>query len=351
MFCGMNDKDKKTIILAGIGLGVIGLVYLFFRYVLFLMAPFVVALIITIILYRPVNFLKRKFHIHSLVGTAILLIAIALAVIFFVWYVGSRFWLEFCRFMKNYDFYYENTGRKVCDMCCHVDEMFGLSYGATYQTVKKNAVNMMSQVTENFIPSVMQHSAGLLSGIIIWGGGAVIAVTSVFFMINDLDRIKCWVKNGPFSKWFYIAFGRLVHFGTAYIRTQLIIMGVTAFICIMAFFLIGNYYPVMLGILIGLLDALPLFGTGTVLVPWTFLYLFTGRFLKAAIIFSAYSICYIFRQIMEPRMMGGHMGIHPVIMLVTMYVGIWMFGVLGFVLGPAAYIIVVEIMKYLAKVA
>lgn len=350
MFGGINDSDRKTLILAGLCAGVTGIVYFFFKYLLYLVAPFLVGLLFAVLIHKPVSFMNRKFKIHPVIGTVFVIAVFAAVISFLLSYVGTRFVFELKKFIANYHIYYNNTINSVCDMCCKVDDVLGKQDGWTYAIVERNVTKTISQAADNMLPSLMQNSAGVISTLVVWGGGTVIAVTSVFFMIKDIDKMAVWVRNGAYSKWFRILFGKLSYFGAAYLKTQLVIMGITAVICTVAMYLIENGYPIMIGILIGLLDALPLFGTGTVLIPWTVIYLFTKKFYKAAVVFTAYAVCYVVREVLEPKMMGGHMGIPPLVMLVTMYIGVLLFGILGFVLGPAAYIIITEVISYLKKV-
>lgn len=350
MFQGINDSDKSKLILAAINAGVIILVYLVFKYCLVLVAPFLIGIIITLAIRRPIYFLKRKFRIPLPMGTVIVLFMCLVAVAWFVVYVGSRFVLEVKSFLANYELYYGIAVNRICDVCYHIDEMFGFANGKTYEMVENGIVTTVNKAADEMIPVVVEKSLNVITSMVVWGGGIIIVFTVIFFAIRDIDRQIQNVKSGPYGKWFNIIFGKLSYFGGAYIKTQLIIMCITGVICTAAMFIIGNGYPIMVGILIGLLDALPFFGTGTVLIPWTLLSLVTGNFIKAAVIFTAYCLCYVIREILEPRLMGGHMGIHPLIMLITMYAGILLFGILGFILGPAAYIITSEIMKYLRQV-
>lgn len=350
MFQGINDRDREKLILAAIGVGVTLAVYFIFKYCLVLVAPFLIGIILTLAIRKPVYFLKRKFKIPLPVGTSLVLLGCFGVGAWFLVYVGSRFVLELRKFLINYDLYYNIAVNKVCDFCCNVDEVMGFNIGKTYTMVERSIVNTVNTAAGDMIPKVVEKSVNMLSSMVMWGGGLIIVFTVIFFVIKDLNVQIENVQNGPYGKWFRIIFGRLSHFGASYIRTQGIIMGITGLICTVTMFIIGNGYPFMIGILIGLLDALPFFGTGTVLIPWTLICLVSGNFVKGAILFTAYCLCYVIREVLEPRLMGGHMGIHPLVMLVTMYAGILLFGIFGFILGPAAYIIVSEIMKYLRQV-
>lgn len=350
MFSGINDVDRKSLILAAICVGVTGGVYLFMRYALSFVMPILIGLAITLVIRKPVRFLCRRFHFPVTLSTVIILGLVMTVIILALTYVGGQFVAEFKKFMVHFDFYCEYTMNCVCGWCCQVDEFLGLRDGKMYSLLENNVTNMVEGLTGNLLPSLVVRSAGMLESIFVVGGSFLIALTSVFFLMKDMDFLEEWVTRGRYAKWFHILFGRLAHFGVAYLRTQLVIICITAVICILALFLIGNGYPVMIGIIIGLLDALPLFGTGTVLIPWTLIYVLGKNFYKAAVLFTAYCICYIVREILEPKMMGGKMGIHPLIMLMMMYLGIVLFGILGFLLGPAAYIMICEIMKYVEKV-
>lgn len=350
MFGGIGDNDRKNFILAAILIGVTLGIYLIFRYVLFLVAPFLIGLIIAAFIKKPVYFLKRKFRINPIIGAILVILTVLGAIIFFLTYVGGRFVYEFKILMLNYDFYYNSIMDSICDICCQIDTAFNFVDGRTYTMVEKGLNNTISTAASNILPVVVEKSVSIIIKIFVLGGGILIAFTAVLFIIKDMEKMTLWINEGQYSKWFRIFFGRLTHFGIAYIKTQFIIMSITACTCTIIMLLIGNRYPVMIGILLGLLDALPLFGTGAILIPWTIIALISGNYLKAAIIFTGYCICYIVREFFEPKLMGGQMGIKPLTMLIAMYVGVLLFGISGFVVGPAAYIMVCEIMKYVAKV-
>ena len=101
-----------------------------------------------------------------------------------------------------------------------------------------------------------------------------------------------------------------------------------------------NPYYILAGIGIGLLDALPIFGTGTVFIPWVIIALFQGQVGTALTLMAIYLICYFLREIMEARMMGNKVGLSALETLVSMYVGLKLFGVLGFILGPVGLLLI-----------
>jgi predicted PurR-regulated permease PerM len=192
---------------------------------------------------------------------------------------------------------------------------------------------------------VMENSMGIFRGLV--KGGAVFAIVSIgsVLMITSMDRIQKYRNISVFRQEIAAVTGCLSKIGKAFFRTQLLIMGLTCLICGTGLYLLGNPYAVLLGVLIGLLDALPVFGTGTVFIPWIIFSVFSRKFVYAAGLTAIYILCYFLREILEARLMGGHMGIAPLEMLISMYIGLALFGVTGFILGPFAFMVIRELVE------
>ena len=104
-----------------------------------------------------------------------------------------------------------------------------------------------------------------------------------------------------------------------------------------------NPYAVLLGVLIGLLDALPLFGTGTIFIPRIIICVLSRSYLQAAGLAVIYVPCYFGREFLEARLMGNGIGITSLESLISIYAGFYLFGILGFLLGPVGYLITKEL--------
>jgi predicted PurR-regulated permease PerM len=102
-----------------------------------------------------------------------------------------------------------------------------------------------------------------------------------------------------------------------------------------------------LGIFIAILDALPIIGSGMILIPWSIIMLINGNIFAAAILITVYLLCQIIREIVEPKLIGNRIGIRPLYTLMSMYVGLKLFGIAGFILGPVGLIIIIAIIKSL----
>lgn len=94
-------------------------------------------------------------------------------------------------------------------------------------------------------------------------------------------------------------------------------------------------YVFLLAVLIALLDFLPIFGVGTALLPWALFSLLTGNTALGIGLAVLYAVITVIRQVIEPHIVGKSLGLHPILMLVALYAGLKIFGLIGVFAGPA----------------
>jgi predicted PurR-regulated permease PerM len=99
---------------------------------------------------------------------------------------------------------------------------------------------------------------------------------------------------------------------------------------------------VLWGILAGVLDAFPFIGTGVVLVPLGIVQIVQGRYGTALVCGLLYVACIFLRELLEPRLIGRRIGVPPIAVLLSIYVGIRLFGVWGIVKGPLGFVVIRE---------
>ena len=80
---------------------------------------------------------------------------------------------------------------------------------------------------------------------------------------------------------------------------------------------------------IAIFDILPVFGTGGIMIPWTIICLIQGNYVFAIELLVIYIIVTIIRNIIEPKIVGAELGLHPLVTLASMLVGVRFFGILG----------------------
>ena len=126
-------------------------------------------------------------------------------------------------------------------------------------------------------------------------------------------------------------FGRSV---SRWLRAELTLCAVTFAELLAGFWFLRQPYALLLAFLITLVDALPVFGTGTVLLPWALGAVLMQNTPKALCLALLYLVTLTVRNILEPRLLGAVAGVPPILSLLAMYLGFCAFGVGGMVLFP-----------------
>jgi sporulation integral membrane protein YtvI len=96
---------------------------------------------------------------------------------------------------------------------------------------------------------------------------------------------------------------------------------------------------------IAVFDALPLFGTGAIVIPWVITELVKGNFPFAAGLLILYALVTVIRNIIEPKIVGDKLGLNPIVSLVSIYLGFRLLGVFGMILMPILTQILLELHK------
>lgn len=126
-------------------------------------------------------------------------------------------------------------------------------------------------------------------------------------------------------------------------RAQAILLGVTFCELLAGFLLMGQRYALLLAAVTALVDALPVFGTGTVLLPWAAVCLLAGQAPRAVALAALYAVISAVRSLLEPKVMAAQAGLPPLASLAAMYAGFRALGVAGMILLPMALLFVKQL--------
>ena len=343
----MDREIKNKLIMLASGIGVTGSVYLLFKYIFPIVAPFVIAFLLAYATERSAKRLSKRFRGNKVVASSFIMLLVAVIFLSIIGFVSYKVFLETKSFIYKYDYYMDIANAKVNDVCENMDGWMGLKCGDTIGFINDNVDGFMTKFKENVIPAIVDGSIPLLFKIVTLIAIFFIILMSVVYISKDYEKIKEWRERSMFASEVKIITDKLDSLAKIYFKVQLFIMLMTALICVIGFLLLGNPYAIILGIILGMLDALPLFGTGTVLVPWSIIMLVVGHFFAAAVLFTIYIITYLLREFVESKYMGDRLGIAPFTMMVIIYMGLVLYGLWGFILGPVSYVIIKTIILYL----
>ena len=128
-----------------------------------------------------------------------------------------------------------------------------------------------------------------------------------------------------------------------WLKAECILLAVTFCQLLAGLLLMRQEYALLLAALIALIDALPVFGTGTVLVPWAAVECLLGAVPRGIALLALFAVISVVRSVLEPKLMAAQAGLPPLASLCAMYVGFCAMGVAGMVLAPMALMLVKQL--------
>ena len=174
----------------------------------------------------------------------------------------------------------------------------------------------------------------------------VITMIATVFVAVDYNRIKVFIrKNVPDRPLHYLMTVRnsFVDMIGRFAKSYLLIMLITAAENIVGLWIIGIPQPVLIGLVIGVVDIFPVVGSGTILLPWALISLIGGNWFRAVCLGVLYTVITVVRQFLEPRIVGGRVGLRPIVTIGCMYMGGKLFGAVGIFAMPVMAAILVDL--------
>lgn len=352
-----GDLNYKKILKATIGFALIMVGILVGVKVAIFFIPFLIAFIISKIIRKPVDFLNNKFKLNRT-------IAVIITMLIFILIVGAIFY-----------FFLAALFREVITLSSIADSVFGRTY-ANIESVFKEQIGRFSfffnslQISPELILRI-ENSAldiinGLLSTLMEWVKNAgnfaisivvnfptiliyiIITILSTFFMSCDSKYISESLEKYLPLKWLKKAediSNGLFHSLGSYLKAQGILITITFCELLIGFSLFDVDYAVILAVTIAIIDALPILGTGTVLIPWGIVLLIMGNYTLGFCILGLYLFVLIVRQLIEPKIVGHQIGVYPLLTLIAMYTGVKFLGLFGVIVGPIVLIILKNVLS------
>lgn len=346
----IDGTAKKVVVFAALAGGI----YLVFRYLLPLVLPFAIAGIVSILYYPILRKMCKKTGMWC--GKKkkwVLVFAVSLfyvMIILLIGLLGGYLFGQGQSIILNFPFYEAKIVYLVKCCCCQVDDILRVEEGVSFAYMEGMMGNIWSDSMNGMLPKVTVYSVQMASKIFGILFSVIITVIATFFMIQDYDGIREKMLQSEIGRNICRVITKCKDTLKAYVKAQGLIMLLDGILCTFAFLLIGQPYFLVFGPLVAIVDALPVLGAGLILLPYTVILLLKKEIGKACILLFTYLGCLLIRQIIEPKMVGGQIGMRPLYTIISMYAGVKLFGIYGFLLGPVGVLIGKELYTFfLAK--
>ena len=207
--------------------------------------------------------------------------------------------------------------------------------------VLTSSIHRFFQDSTLLADQAVQKVPGILSGVLGKVSGSAMllgtGVLSGYFISARLPRLKTWAREHLPAAWKEKVLPTVHHLKASlgkWLLAQGKLMAVTYCIVTAGLLLLRIPYAPAWAILVAAVDAIPLLGTGTVLLPWALTKLLQGESLIALGMLAIYLVAVVTRTVLEPRFYGRHLGLDPLVMLFFLYFGYRLWGFFGIILSP-----------------
>lgn len=323
-------------------------VYVGIKYVFPLLMPFVIGVIIAMAFRGIIDKLESKTGIkRTLLSIFVLLIFYGLIGVV-ITLIGSKIVTFISSLFYSLPSLYKDTFLPAIQIISdNIVERF-----PSVKTYLDNFVINIDQSFFNFISNTSSKVVGLATGI----AGQIptllikfifTIVASFFFTIDYYKITGFFIGQFGGSKQEMMLRLKDNVVGTLgkFVRAYTLIISITFLELSIGFWIIGIPTPFLFGLLVAIIDIMPILGTGAVLIPWSVIALVMGNTKVGIGMLLLYIIITVVRQVIEPRIVGQQIGLHPLVTLILMYVGAQLMGVLGLFILPIIATILVKLNK------
>ena len=346
---------------------IVAIIFLVFKYLINLLMPIFLGFVFAAVV-RPISralsaktryvrrngkkvLVKRKFRMNRnvagvisalvlfiVVGGLLTLIVIELAdtVVDFVSYAPT--------------FYEESVLPGLTDLYNRIlvfAERFDVSVVDAIESALPNLISSIGSTVTSLSGTIISGITGVASKLPNILLKAIICLIATVFISVDFDRIKLFVTKNLPEKTLRVAVNvkdSFLEMIWQFIKSYAIIFCITVTEITIGLLIVGVKHPLLIAVLIGIFDALPIVGSGMILMPWAVITMLTGKLGRGLGLFIIYVVVVCARQVIEPKIVGKHVGLRPIVTLTCMYAGSKLFGGLVGLFGlPIAAAIIMDL--------
>lgn len=308
-----------------------------------LFAPFIVAWCFASFLNIFVTWSNKKINLPRGIGTILSMATILSGVISILIFLARKLWEQLTGIAANFPELTQKVLLQVSSLETKLVSLFGEGEAPKAITnlneIIEQVMDKLSEYLTAVIP-VAYNAVAKVPDIILF---IVVMFVATFFMTKDYSKIKAFVK-AQFSdtivdKVVIMQRGVISAIG-GYVKTQLILMSITFTICLIGLLLFRVSYSLLISVIIAIVDAFPIFGSGAILWPWALYNFVVGEYSLAIGLICIYGVIFITRQIFEPKILSTQIGVYALVTVMAIYIGYKTMGFFGLILGPAIAVVV-----------
>lgn len=343
-----SQKKSNFLINTAFNSTVILLVFLFFKVAFSYLFPFVFGFFLAFLMQKPAKAVSERLKIKtSIIRTAAVVsvyLVLAFSVSLILWYLSGKFAL-LPRVIKPY---IEKLSKEFESFCAELNSKRDLKSESmifSFGDMLKNSVENISKKLIDYISNIAADFAKAIPKALIT---FVITLVASCYTAKDYDKITAFFKEiikPEKYKTLITVKEILTKKVLKMISGYMIIFLITAAELTIGLLLIGTKNFLVIATAIAIVDFLPVLGTGSILIPWSIILLIQKNIKQGIMMLVLYAVITVVRNFIEPKIVGSKIGVHPLLQLIAIFLGLKFSGLAGMFLFPVALITAMEYLK------
>lgn len=337
---------KKVLLLL---LSLLG-IYLGFKLAIFYV-PFLIGLVISMITEPMIRRLSKDTGLPRKISAMIVLIILFTVLIALISWGIVVLISESSALLQSLNSYAEIIYNKIMYYASFGKEKLPPQVFDILKSSTDKFITFITGFTTKSITSLFQIFTSIPAAIIY----TVITILSTYFICTDKLYILDQIEHHFPTKWvnkMNVKIKNIISTLGNYLKAEVIMIFVSFVIVLIGLYIfkligLNIVYPLLAALGICFIDALPILGAGTVLVPWSVISALNGDFELAIALIILYIVILVARQFIEPKLVSNKIGIHPIFTLLSMYTGFKIIGIFGLIIGPIVLIIIKNLFENL----
>lgn len=343
----MNKKQiwRTAGLIAAAAAGIL----VFVLWLLPVLLPFCIGAVVAALAEKPVKLLQEKTHLPRWLSSFLCVLAIFAILAGGLFFLCKTVFQELGSFLRQLPELLASLAeplaflrQKLLDLAARLPDGIGSGLRSGIEDLFESGSLMGSKVYD----WLFDFASGLLvkvPDILLF---VITSVLASFMTAGELTELRQWMKKKLPQAWQARAENlrqRLKQAFGGWFKAQLKLMGITLLILTAGFLLLKVEYPLLFALVTTAVDALPVLGTGVVLIPWALVLFLQGELNRGVGFLVLYGTAALIRQALEPRLVGKQIGLNPLITLMSLYIGYRIMGILGMIVFPISVIFLKQI--------
>jgi sporulation integral membrane protein YtvI len=331
----LSQKFPKKIVLIAL---IIILIAIIGYWILPVSVPLIIAFLTALALEPLVKMLHRRINIKRHISVLIIFMLFILLITLTGYFITTKIIGEAIKIIENAPLYINEINRVLINL---EKDMY-----IKFQDLPPDFVTAISKQIEEFLITLQTYLASYLNieniksvitNVPNFLVSFLVYLIALFLIMLDIPNIRQRVNSHLTEKTadkvnFMVS--RLGYVVLGFVKAQFLVSLLILVATFIGLLIIAPEVALVMSFIIWIIDIIPIIGSIIVMLPWALFHLITGDIVLGTKLAILGAILLVIRRTIEPKVMGTQIGLSPLSTLIAMYLGLQLFGILGFIIGP-----------------